>query len=984
MKMKNKIRILILIFIVAFLLTGCKKQIELKEECPNDNNNYILNKLTDYEYEDEGKPLKLKLQSVEIKVDNSFKGKTAIIYKKDFNDELIRQEINELFLEEEKDKFNIKLIKSLENIISILKNIGEMLSDNFSSEEKEEFNVVINEYELLLLKVISSNDYGIEELLNELNKNKELIERFILKRVNNDVKAQEKATNTLRDYVDTLLLLNRAYKKAINTLPNYSDSKDYVTFSNKVISYFKDDVSRHKNIESYYSKLINWAEEEVVNNSNQTIDYLYIIKENNKADVIEKNIKSNIKEFRRLNDINTYKQVSEIINNLLIEYEKKYEEEIDSSKDLKYIKKTLEDVKSVNVQKNITLLNKIKGKLKKQIENKYVLEAMNKVSNDLKDIINEDNTLIKYDFVDQNENEIFVCFKFNKLNDVCNIYVNTIKNTFGGEKINENIIVDLIKIKGKYIIEQRKSTELLLVRKLLEEINYETESLKVIKLDLESTKTKNNFIKSLKLIEKQYTTKTKKIYEEFISTLNMFNNEEIISNEQIFYEEVISDLDSLNSEYKKIINNQVEKFSNEFSNKSSSNDSKKVLDMIEEDNIKAKKQINNNRTLQEITNEFNKYYTAYFYFNEPLQYNIRIGIEGKVINKLNVLGKIDIKDTYLINGKPSGEKAIRIKPESKNALFIFNIKSFGLRQWKILLIVLLTLLIAIKFINKKVFKKILLAILLLFIAFIVLYPVIWIIGSSFNKSQSLLSAGISPIPKELSLLQYERLFKTTKYANWYFNTFKIASINMILSVLLTVSTAYIFSRFKFKGKKTSLISILILQMFPSFLGMVAIYILLSRITFLSTFTGTKSLINTHLGLILVYACGQIPYNTWLVKGYFDTIPRSLDDAAKIDGASNIKAFWKIILPLGRPIISFVAITNFMAPWMDFIFPRLIITSPEKRTLAVGLYEMIKGHSDNAFTMFAAGAVLVAVPITILFSCFQKYIVTGLSSGAVKG
>lgn len=315
------------------------------------------------------------------------------------------------------------------------------------------------------------------------------------------------------------------------------------------------------------------------------------------------------------------------------------------------------------------------------------------------------------------------------------------------------------------------------------------------------------------------------------------------------------------------------------------------------------------------------------------------------------------------------------------------------------------------------------------LGFLVVYPIIWIIGSSFNSTDSLGSATAIPqkvvyeitlehsngsieniketkkytgkrdqeeflktiqskymkdgtivkeehIKKEfdISLRQYGRLFNDTQYLQWYKNTFKIAVINMILSVILTVSAAYVFSRFNFKGKKLGLITILILQVFPSFMGMVAIYTLLSQL----------KLLNTHLGLILVYAGGQIPYNTWLVKGYFDTIPHSLDEAARIDGASHMRTFFTVIMPLARPILVFAALTNFMGPWMDFIFPRLVIRSKEKFTLAIGLFDMISGRQNNQFTMFAAGAVLVAIPITILFMILQKYLTEGLSAGAVKG
>ncbi|MGL5761416.1 MAG: sugar ABC transporter permease, partial [Cetobacterium sp.] len=221
---------------------------------------------------------------------------------------------------------------------------------------------------------------------------------------------------------------------------------------------------------------------------------------------------------------------------------------------------------------------------------------------------------------------------------------------------------------------------------------------------------------------------------------------------------------------------------------------------------------------------------------------------------------------------------------------------------------------------------------------------------------------------------YINLFKETDFPLWYWNTFRIAIANMCISVVITTLTAYVFSRYKFKGKKAALITVLVLQMFPSFLAMTAVFILLSKLNLLDTFTG----------LILVYSAGQVPYNSWLVKGYFDGIPKTLDEAARVDGAGHMTIFLKIILPLAKPIIVLVAITNFMGPWFDFIFPQLVLRSQNKRTLAMGIFDWIqKGANDN-FTMFAAGAILVAVPITILYMFLQKHIVKGLSAGAVKG
>ena len=276
-----------------------------------------------------------------------------------------------------------------------------------------------------------------------------------------------------------------------------------------------------------------------------------------------------------------------------------------------------------------------------------------------------------------------------------------------------------------------------------------------------------------------------------------------------------------------------------------------------------------------------------------------------------------------------------------------------------------------KFSARDVFATFGVYALLIFMALLVLTPIVWIIGASFNPMSSLLSA--TAFPENPTVLHYVKLIKETKFVYWYANTLKIALINMAISVVLTSMTSYVFSRFRFKGKRAGLLSILILQMFPSFMGMMATYNILWQL----------NLLDTHFGLILPYAAGQVPYNTWLVKGYLANIPRSLDEAAKLDGASNLRIFTQIVLPLMKPILIFVALSQFITPWMDFIFPRMILSSPEKKTLAIGLYDMINANTNNNFTTFAAGAILVAVPITILYVCLQKYLIQGVTAGANK-
>jgi len=273
---------------------------------------------------------------------------------------------------------------------------------------------------------------------------------------------------------------------------------------------------------------------------------------------------------------------------------------------------------------------------------------------------------------------------------------------------------------------------------------------------------------------------------------------------------------------------------------------------------------------------------------------------------------------------------------------------------------------------KELFITILLYSQLIFMSILVLIPIIWIIGSSFNPSATLSAARI--IPENPTLRHYIALFTETNYVRWFLNTLQIAVIHTVLSVFLSVTTGYVFNRFVFKGKKVALITLLILQMFPSFMGMIALYIL-----FL-----TFGLLDTHWALILVYSAGQIPVNTWLIKGYLNSIPKELDESAMLDGATKLQIFVKIILPLIKPIVAFVAISAFMVPWMDFILPRLILSSDANLTLAVGLRNFITGNNANDYTMFAAGAVLIAIPLATMFVVFQKYFIEGITAGANKG
>lgn len=260
---------------------------------------------------------------------------------------------------------------------------------------------------------------------------------------------------------------------------------------------------------------------------------------------------------------------------------------------------------------------------------------------------------------------------------------------------------------------------------------------------------------------------------------------------------------------------------------------------------------------------------------------------------------------------------------------------------------------------------------LIVICLIVIVPVIWIILSSFNEGKGLMSSSL--LPKKLTVDNYVRLIKETDYLVWFKNSFSIALLNSFVSVILILISAWVVSRFNFRGRKAGLLTMLILSMFPSFLSMTAIY------TLFITFGLNRSI----LSLVLVYSAGAIPYNVWLVKGYLDGIPMALDEAAYIDGSSKLHTFIKIILPMSKPIIVYCAVSQFMMPWMDYILPNLLYTGEATRTIAVGLYTLISGDKNTDFTVFAAGAVLIAIPITIVYLLFQKYLVEGISAGASK-
>lgn len=264
--------------------------------------------------------------------------------------------------------------------------------------------------------------------------------------------------------------------------------------------------------------------------------------------------------------------------------------------------------------------------------------------------------------------------------------------------------------------------------------------------------------------------------------------------------------------------------------------------------------------------------------------------------------------------------------------------------------------------------------LLAIIAICCIYPAVWVILSSVRPGTAIYSPHLWP--EQMTLDHYKGLFndRSFPFARWYMNTLKIAVFSTIFGTLLTLLAAYALSRFRFKGRKSILSGLLVLGMFPGFMSLIAIYILLLQF----------DLLDTHLALILVYSAGAPVLGTFVVKGYFDTIPRSLEESARMDGASNLRVFTSIMLPLSKPILTYTAVMTFTGAWVDFIFARAVLRSQDQWTVAVGMWNMVSKFQNSNFTMFAAGSVLIAVPITILFMVMQRYFVEGLTAGASKG
>ena len=261
-----------------------------------------------------------------------------------------------------------------------------------------------------------------------------------------------------------------------------------------------------------------------------------------------------------------------------------------------------------------------------------------------------------------------------------------------------------------------------------------------------------------------------------------------------------------------------------------------------------------------------------------------------------------------------------------------------------------------------------------------LIPLLYVISVSLNPAATL--TGSNQLFSSVSFENYAALGTDSKYSqywSWILNSLIVSSVTAIGTVLMGATAAYAFSRFRFRGRRGTLTFLLLVQMFPQMLAFVALFLLLLGLQDIFPVLG----LNSKLGLICVYLGGALGSNTFLLYGFFNSIPRSLDEAAMIDGATHAQTFWTIIMPLVRPVLAVVGLLSFISSLGDFVIAKVVLQQPSEFTLAVGMYMWASDSRTAPWGIFAAGAVIAAIPVVLLFQYLQKYIVSGLTSGAVK-
>lgn len=275
--------------------------------------------------------------------------------------------------------------------------------------------------------------------------------------------------------------------------------------------------------------------------------------------------------------------------------------------------------------------------------------------------------------------------------------------------------------------------------------------------------------------------------------------------------------------------------------------------------------------------------------------------------------------------------------------------------------------------RKRFFTQLLTYLYLISLAIVILFPILVTVSSAFRPGNTTAFSFHFDGPWTLS--NFKTLFQDTLYLRWYWNTLIVAFFTMLIQVTVITLTGYAYSRYNFFGRKKSLIFFLVVQMVPTMAALTAYFVM----------AWLFNALNQYWFLILTYVGGGIPMNAWLMKGYFDTVPYDLDESAKLDDSGHFRTFYQIVLPLVRPMIAVQSLWAFMGPFGDFMLAKFLLRAQENYTVAVGLQSFITNDARNPkVTLFAAGAILIAVPISVLFFFLQKNFVSGLTSGGTKG
>lgn len=282
--------------------------------------------------------------------------------------------------------------------------------------------------------------------------------------------------------------------------------------------------------------------------------------------------------------------------------------------------------------------------------------------------------------------------------------------------------------------------------------------------------------------------------------------------------------------------------------------------------------------------------------------------------------------------------------------------------------------------RQKVIRLFLLYLLAVALILFAVIPALWVVSASLNPAKSLI--GGTFFPENPSLINYEQLLSSEffPYAKWFVNSLKIASITTLITVFLTSLAGYALSRFRFQGRRALMMAILILNVFPSVLAMVAIFSMLQQLGLFIEWLG----LDAHVALILLYSTGSMGINVLLVKAYVDSIPLELDESALVDGATPWQTFRHIIFPIMIPIVITIGVLTFIAAYGDFVIARVLLKSADNLTVMVGLQLFQTDRFDQDFGVITAGAVLAAIPIILIYIPLQKYVIDGLTAGSVKG